>query len=111
MGEGCAAVELAAQQSQLTRRVVSKRVEDASARHGSVSHPVAGGREQLRASHVADAADAANVVAMETHDAVAPERNSADDLTLQGEAVAVARRDVEDRPDALLSSESDSVQR
>ena len=73
--------------------------------------PVAGGREQLRASHVADAADATNVVAVETHDAVAPERNSADDLTLQGEAVAVARRDVEDRPDALLSSESDSGQR
>jgi hypothetical protein len=83
MSEGCAALELAPQQPQLSIWIGGKRVHYAAARDGQRSQPFPCSREQLRPGHVADSPDPGNVVAVEADDSVAAEGGSANHLALE----------------------------
>jgi hypothetical protein len=111
VGEGGSRGRLALQQAQLPVKVKSERVDNASARNRPSLQPVPRCGKQLRARQVANAAYAVDVVPVKANDAIAAERRSTDNLTLQRQSIAISRRDMDNGPNPLLSCEGNCRQR
>jgi hypothetical protein len=105
------AARLPLQEGNLAADVVGERIDHRTHRDRLRRGPVFDPADQACGGEVSDARDVIDRVALDTQDALGPERRGTYHLWLQRKAVAVAAGNVNNSPDALFARECNGRER